>query len=233
MDQNNSFNPTFTFATAAPLPQGNSDEFIPHPGMYMGQMPWPVYFPQVPQLNDTAPFSDASASQHNEGPAGAPPHVPVASSSVAGAGNASNSYQAVQPPFSVVNIGNATYNQAFLNPYPPQSGVAIPPQYQFVPAHQYNQASFPSGAFAGAMQPQIYGVPSHMPFPQNTHFQQHGAGLVSTSSLPPQATAPAPGRKRSAKGFEDREETKKVKLQPGILGDPSFVSFPLPCEVAF
>lgn len=196
MDPHTSSNSAFPSAT--PLPQGN--------GMYMGQVPSQPVF--VPQPNTRAQVNGPHAFQDNGGAAAAPANVNAVSSS--------NSFQ-VQP-FSVVNIGNSTYNQSFINPCSQHHAAAIPLPYSLVPPQQY------LAAVPGVTQPPLYGVPSQTPPPaQNTQY--HGAGSISTFSVPSPATAFSTGQTRRAGGRKAYEQEKMMRQFLQISGDADFVSF--------
>ncbi|OAX39521.1 hypothetical protein K503DRAFT_799566 [Rhizopogon vinicolor AM-OR11-026] len=201
----------YIFPSAPPQPQNNRG-FIPYPGMSIGPMTWiPAYGPQP---NATVQVKDESTFQYNEGASIAPAHVPVASSGV-GAGDAQNVFQAA--PHSVVNIGNATYNQSFINPYSPNPATAAPPQYSFMSSQQYPQAAFPLG------QPPIYVVPQQLPFPgQNIYPPQYIDALPApTVSLPSEATAPSTGPKRRKGRKKDRKLWQLTQISEDADFEPT------------
>jgi len=186
--------------SATPSPKDNNGGFVS--GMHMGQVPSQPVF--VSQLNTTAQVNGRYTFQHNAVAATGPAQVAAASSG--------NSFQA--QPFSVVNIGNSTYNQSFINPYLQHSAAAIPLSYPLVHPQQY------FAAFPGVIQSPFYGVPSQTNFPAQTQY--HDAGSASTSSIPSPATAASTGRRRGAGGRQARAEMRQYS---DISEDPEFVSF--------
>ncbi|KAG1742709.1 uncharacterized protein EDB91DRAFT_1336000 [Suillus paluster] len=233
-------------AHSAALPQGNTNELNPNPGMYMG-MPWsqPAYAPQhylpypsqhylPPPGNATAQGNDPYSFPPNMVPAAAPPYAPVASSSGVGAGNAP-SLPSQTYPYSpqLVDIERSTSIQSFVNGalHP---AVSLPQEHATAPV-QYYQPPLPSGGFAGV--PPAYQVQAfhqqNMPPPisqQPYLAQPNGAELTMTSasySLPQApASSVSAGQKRVAEDLGDDKASKKSKLPKKISNDPEFVQLP-------
>ncbi|KAG0698446.1 hypothetical protein DFH29DRAFT_100746 [Suillus ampliporus] len=188
MDPSTSSHPSSSYAGDFPsktaLPVANNG-FIPNPGMYMGQFPWPQ--PAYPQPgNATLSYS------------------PAASSPGVGAADAYNPLQGAQTyyyPPAPANVAQATYVQSFINSYTLQPTVALPPQHASA-LLQYNRPPCPQATFAGVPPPyQVQGAYyPNMPPPmlQNGYLHQsHSAEpAMGSASSPPQTT-------------EDREERKQ------------------------
>ncbi|KAG0703698.1 hypothetical protein DFH29DRAFT_1068506 [Suillus ampliporus] len=243
MNPSTSSHPSSSYAahssSEAPLPVGNNNGFIPNPGMYMNQMPWPQ--PAYPQTgNATVQMNNPSFLPPNGVPAPGPRYASVAPSPNVGAADAYNYSQGVQtfayPPGSqpaYPQPGNATVqmnNPSFL---PPNAGAcsrspirlsralpkfALPPQQASAPL-QYNQPPCPPGAFAGApSQYQVQGVYyPNMPPPmlQSPYLpQHHGQGAevamgFASPSLPQTSTSSVSAGKKRA--AEDCEDRKDKK----------------------
>jgi len=191
------------FPSTTPLPQGNNTGLAS--GTFEGQVPsQPIL---APQPDTRGQVNGPHAFQHDGGAAAAHAHVNALSSS--------NSFQ-VQP-FSVVNIGNSTYNQSFINPFSQHHAATIPLPYSLVPPQQY------LAAVPGVTQPPPYCVPSQTHFPaQNT--QCYGAGPVSTFSVPSPATSPSTGGRRGTGGRKPYEQEKMMRQSLQISRDADFVS---------
>ncbi|KAG1719127.1 uncharacterized protein EDB91DRAFT_1089506 [Suillus paluster] len=178
------------FPSAAPLPIGNANGFMPNP--------IPAYVPQP---------GNAPAQANN--PYGFPLNMVRAA-----AGAAQNSFQAAYNPPPLINIGHATHVQFFINTYPLQPPAAVPPQRPPVPL----QPPGPSEACTAVPPPySAQGFPQENkppPVSQNA-YQHHGAGPAvgfAAASLPQvNASSASTGQEHLGEDCEEYKPRKAAK----------------------